>query len=141
MGKINVGRVVLCGLLAGLVINISEFILNDRILGKDWETAMAALDRPPLGPPAVGVFLTLGFLEGIVMVWIYAAIRPRYGPGPRTAILAGLIVWLLASFFANLMVIPLDIFPSRLPAISMIWALFELPIASMIGAWRYREEV
>ena len=35
MGKINMTRVILGGLLAGLVINIGEFILNDTILGED----------------------------------------------------------------------------------------------------------
>ena len=26
-------------------------------------------------------------------MWLYAAIRPRYGPGPKTAALAGLALW------------------------------------------------
>jgi len=30
-----------------------------------------------------------------VLVWLYASIRPRYGPGPKTAVVAGLALWLI----------------------------------------------
>ena len=30
------------------------------------------------------------FILGILTVWVYAAIRPRFGPGPRTALTAAL---------------------------------------------------
>ena len=33
MGKINLGRVLLGGLLAGLILNIGEFVLNEKVLG------------------------------------------------------------------------------------------------------------
>jgi hypothetical protein len=39
--------------------------------------------------------MTFGFLCGIVLVWLYASIRPRYGPGPKTAVIAGLTIWLI----------------------------------------------
>ncbi|HSE60477.1 MAG TPA: hypothetical protein VLA99_17380 [Nitrospiraceae bacterium] len=31
-------------------------------------------------------------------LWLYAAIRPRFGAGPKTALYAGLGVWVLGSF-------------------------------------------
>ena len=40
-------------------------------------------------------WLTFGFLCGIVLLWLYASIRPRYGPGPKTAVIAGLAVWFI----------------------------------------------
>ena len=49
MAKINMGRVILGGLLAGWVLNIGEFLLNEPILGKQWVAAMEALNRPPIG--------------------------------------------------------------------------------------------
>ena len=39
------------------------------------------------------MFLAWGFLVGIFAVWLYAAIRPRYGAGPKTALCAGAAVW------------------------------------------------
>ena len=35
------------------------------------------------------------FLIGLFAGWLYAAIRPRYGAGPKTALCAGLFVWFL----------------------------------------------
>ncbi len=42
MGRINMGRVIVGGLLAGLIVNISEFVLNTMVIGLDMEAAMKA---------------------------------------------------------------------------------------------------
>ena len=39
---------------------------------------------------------------GIAAVWLYAAIRPRYGAGPRTAVIAGLAVWVMADLWSGI---------------------------------------
>lgn len=139
MGRINLGRVIVGGLLAGLVINIGEFVLNGYILEKDWESAMRLLGKEPIGMQAVSVFLALGFLLGITAVWIYAAVRPRLGAGPKTAICIGLIVWVLTSLFTTLGQLPTGIFPNRLLIIPLVWGLVELPLGTVAGAWLYRE--
>ena len=41
MGKINFGRVLLGGLVAGLVINIGEYLLNGVVLAKQMEGTFA----------------------------------------------------------------------------------------------------
>ena len=139
MGKINMGRVIVGGLLAGLVINLGEFVLNGYILEKDWESAMRSLGKEPIGMQAVAVFLALGFLLGITAVWIYAAVRPRLGAGAKTAICIGLIVWVLTSLFTTLGQLPTGIFPNRLLIIPLVWGLVELPLGTVAGAWLYRE--
>ena len=45
MGKINAGRVLLGGLLAGVVINISEWFWNGVVFMKDMQDAMAKLGK------------------------------------------------------------------------------------------------
>src|SRR5437667_4515115 len=45
---------------------------------------------------AIGVFVIGGFVLGVLLVWLYAAIRPRFGPGPKTSLIAGLVLWFLA---------------------------------------------
>jgi hypothetical protein len=87
MGKINWPRVILGGAVAGLIINLFEFILNGVILAEDMNAAISALGRH-LGGPELLMFNTWAFLVGIFMVWLYAAIRPRYGAGPKTALAA-----------------------------------------------------
>jgi hypothetical protein len=139
MGRINTGRVILGGLLAGLVTNAGEFVLNGFILAKDWDEAMKSLGKQPVGMQAVAVFLALGFLGGIVTVWIYAAIRPRFGAGAKTAVCTGLLVWTLTSLFATIGQAATGVFPTRLLLIGTVWALVETPIAAVAGAWLYKE--
>lgn len=141
MGKINWVRVILGGLLAGLIINIGEYVLNELIIKKDWEAAMEALNQPPAtGAAAMAGFVITAFLMGIGMIWLYAAIRPRYGAGPKTAVCAGLAAWFFLYFLGFGSSFIMGLFPAKLMLIAEVWGLFELPIAAVIGAWPYKEE-
>jgi hypothetical protein len=139
MGKINLGRVILGGLVAGLVINIGEFVLNGVILKTEWDDAMKALNKPPMSDSAVAIFLALGFVLGFLILWVYAAIRPRLGPGPKTAICAGLVVWALSYLYPIVGQLPIDLFPRNMLFIGLVWGLFEVPIGALAGAWLYKE--
>ena len=141
MGKINMARAVLGGLLAGVILNIGEYLLNEVLLGKQTRDALAALNRSvPTSAESIAFYIILFFALGVFTVWIYAAIRPRYGAGPMTAVCAGLVVWFLASLFVSASMYPMHIFPSRLLLYGTVWEFFEFPIAALAGAWVYREE-
>jgi hypothetical protein len=141
MAHTNQVRVLLGGLLAGLVINIVEFITNGVVLRDAWGKAMQALGKPAqLSAGAMLIFNIWGFLLGIAAVWLYAAIRPRYDAGPKTAIRAGVFTWAVAVFLANLGNYPLGLFPVRLLVVSSIVALVEIVVATLVGAWLYNEE-
>ncbi|MBI4520258.1 MAG: hypothetical protein HY701_05445 [Gemmatimonadetes bacterium] len=134
MGRINVGRAILGGLVAGVVLNIGETILNVPILGAQYDAAMQALGVEPVAGAAIAVFFVLGFVLGIGQVWLYAAIRPRFGAGARTAVIAGLAVWAFAAAFPNIGIMVMRLFPSNLLWISLVWTLFEYPLATLAGA-------
>ncbi len=140
MGKINVGRVILGGLLAGLIINVAESILNMAVMAESWELAMRELNVPPVVGGTIAVYMVVGFLLGIVAVWIYAAIRPRFGPGPKAAVLAGLIVWLLGYAWRLLSIGMTGLFDPGLLVLPAAWGLVEVVVATLAGAWLYREE-
>jgi pimeloyl-ACP methyl ester carboxylesterase len=139
MGRIDLGRVAIGGLLAGLLINISEFILNGVLLAAEMNEAMAELNRPPIEASMIVWFVLLGFGIGFMVVWLYAAIRPRFGPGVRTAICAALTVWGLAYLYPNLFITIMNLFPTRLMVIATVWGLVEMVIAGIAGAWAYTE--
>ena len=96
MGKINTGKVIIGGLLAGAVMNIIDFIVNVPILGDRWkaETLARGLD-PDTVPLAPVGWITVDFIAGLFLLWLYAGIRPRFGAGPKTAVIAGLAMWVL----------------------------------------------
>jgi hypothetical protein len=140
MTGINLARVVLGGLLAGLVINIGEFLFNAVLFAADMEAAMARLNLAPVGGGAMGMFLVLGFALGIGTVWLYAAIRARFGPGVNTALCAGATVWFFAYLYPSTGFAVMGLFPAKLLAIGLVWGLGEVLIAAVAGAWLYHEE-
>jgi hypothetical protein len=139
MGKINWTRVILGGLVAGVIINIFEYVLNGVVLAKDMEVAIRALGRQ-MGGGALLMFTVWGFLVGIFAVWLYAAIRPRYGTGPKTAACAGAAVWGLGYLLASVTPIALHLFPRHVMAIGLAVGLVEVIAGTLAGAWLYREE-
>jgi hypothetical protein len=138
MGKINWPRVILGGIVAGLIINLFEFILNGVILAEDMNAAISALGRH-LGGPELLMFTTWAFLVGIFAVWLYAAIRPRYGAGPKTALAAAAAVWFLGYLLADVTPLALKLFPTRVMVIGLAVGLVEVIVGTMVGAWLYRE--
>jgi len=139
MGRINVGRVVVSGLLAGLVINVSEFVLNTFVIAKDMEAAMKAMNLPPMNGGVIACFVVLAFLLGIAAVWTYAAIRPRFGPGVVTAVYAALAVYFLAYVYPNSFILAMHVFPRTATIIGLVWGFPEIVIATIAGAWAYSE--
>lgn len=134
-------RVILGGLLAGVVINLVEFVTHGVILRDAWEQAMQSLGRgTAFSATAIVIFNITGFLLGIVAVWVYAAIRPRYGAGANAAMRAGLAAWALAVFLPNLSTYPMGMFPAYLLVIAALVSLVDIVLGTIVGAWVYSEE-
>jgi len=139
MGRINNGKVIVGGLLAGFLINCSEFVLNTFVIRTDMEAAMKAMNLPAMDPSQIPFFILFGFFLGIVTVWVYAAIRPRFGPGVQTAVCAALLVWFLAYLYPTLFFLVMHVFPANALIISVVWGLGEVLIGGIAGAWAYTE--
>lgn len=139
MRSVNLGRVILGGLLAGILINVSEFVLNDVVLKADMDAGMKALGKTvPQSAGTIAVWTILAFAMGIGSVWLYAAIRPRYGAGVATAARAGVFMWLFASVVSTVVIVNMGLFPFN--ALSVVWTLAQSILATILGAWLYKEE-
>lgn len=140
MGKINAGRVLLGGIVAGIIITVVEWLVNGVVLLQDWMDAMRALGKP--GETSAGarvIYVLWALLVGLATVWLYAAIRPRFGAGPRTAVIAGLGMWIFAYLSVVIGVAAMGLFPGRLLAITTVAGAVGLVLAALAGAWLYRE--
>jgi hypothetical protein len=139
MSTLNLGRVILGGLVTGLVVNVGETIFNLAVATEDMEAALRARNLPPVSGGAIGGFVILTFALGLVTVWLYAAIRPRFGPGPKTATFVALAVWFLAYLHQGAALTLMGVVPANLTIIGLVWGLVEIVIASIAGAAVYRE--
>lgn len=140
MGKINMTRVILGGLLAGLVINIGEAVLNMVIFKNEWVAVLAKFKEGPLDFSSYGWYILMFFVLGIAMIWLYGVMRPKFGAGPKTAIITGLTVWFLLWVLGFGSAAVQGLFGSKMVLITLIWGFFEVPIAALVGAWLYKEE-
>ncbi len=137
--SVNTGRVVLGGLLAGLVLNIGEFIFNDFIVGAQMKTWLAAHNFAEPGGKFVATAVGLTFVMGIVIVLTYALIRPRLGPGVKTAIIAGLLSWFGCYIYVGIINGVLFGFTMNVIGLAIVWGLVEYTLAAIVGAWAYKE--
>src|SRR6266853_1511621 len=109
MGKINWGRVVLGGLLAGLVLNIVDFLTYGVWLKPDMAAAMTTLGKSPAAmDSAIPLWVALDFVSGIGLVH-------QIGESP------------------------MGFMPQRLMTIGTCVALISIPLATVVGAYVYKE--
>jgi hypothetical protein len=142
MGKINWTRVLIGGLIAGAVGNVLWFAGSGLFIRPALSAALQALGRPMQETVGATVLIVvLGFLMMILVIWLYAAIRPRYGAGPGTAALAGVAAGLLMGVFPDIgWGLTLSLIPARVWAADAVVSLVAIVIATLLGAWVYKEE-
>jgi len=142
VAKINVERVLGGGFVAGLILFAAAYIVNGQLYKTQWAGWMQAM-RGHIHPPAINtamfLWLALNILLGILGVTLYASIRPRFGKGPKTAVLAGLLLWLASQAPALLDRKALGILPESIVNGQFLTSLVAMVIAVFVGAWIYKE--
>src|SRR2546428_6610385 len=100
MGKINLTRLFLGGLLAGLIINIFEYVLNGVVFASQWDAYMKALGRQ-MRPGAIPFFVVSTFVAGIGVGLLYALAPPRLCAGAQTGAPAVHACWVFVHAVAE----------------------------------------
>ena len=83
-------RVVLCGLVAGVVWYLLT-VISVSLSAPDLIASVQS--RAPHPGHGGGFFFALDMLMGIWAVWLYSALAPRYGAKPTTAAIVGVAWW------------------------------------------------
>lgn len=142
MGQINVGRLAIGGIVAAVVLFVLGFIIHGTILGSEWMAWQQAGHMPfaMSHGGAIVIWIIVSLVTGFTGLWIYAGIRPRYGAGPRTALMAGLMLWLAVGLAHALGGFALGNLPQGIIIIGGIGALIADLLAILAGAYFYQEE-
>lgn len=140
MGKINLGRLLLAGIVAGIVSDVLGYLVDGVLLAQRWSDEILSLGKPEFGTMQIVWFNVLGLVAGILLIWVYAAIRPRFGAGIGTALIAGVVVWLIGSLIPNLGFMWVSgIFTKHLTAYTTAGNLVEVLAGAVAGAALYKE--
>ena len=137
MGKINIGKLIVGGIAAGVVLNIGDYVINELILKESFAAVMTARNVAPESMN-LATLVVLDFAMALLLVFTYAAIRTRFGAGPKTAIVAGLIVVMIANvqaaYFVGMGMFTWDVW---MPAAAL--STGNVVIASLVGGALYSE--
>jgi hypothetical protein len=140
MGKINVIRVILGGIVAGIAIDLLDYPIDGIWLANSWHNNLKALGHTDFGSGQIVLFNLIGLLTGIAAIWVYAGIRPRFGPGVKTAIYAGLAVWVIGVLLPNVgFMYVTGLFSKHLTMWTTLGALVEVAVGTICGASVYKE--
>ena len=140
---INRSRVFIGGLAAGVVLNVIDFVSNmyllkDRMTSEMNSVAAALSEKMMSGSNAAG-FIIMDFLLGILMVWMYAAVRPRMGPGPRTAMVVAGFFWIIGAIFYWPWT-AVGLMTTQTYAMAGAVQVVNVGLAAWVGAMLYKED-
>ncbi len=142
--SVNWTRLCLGGVVAGSLMLASQIVLHTIVLAEqgvamvdDW--AGRGLNASSILEPSVPLTLAL-YLLGFLSLGVYVVARRSFPPGLRTAVGAGLSVWAASHLFVAVYIQEgIAIVPSRLVWLPAAWTFVEVPLATVAGAWLYRE--
>ena len=139
---ITAKNVVLGGLAAGVVQNIIGFVGFGMLLGPRFEAEAVAV-APALhgrgnSGAAIATNVIFSFVIGFLLVWLYAAMRPRFGPGPKIAMYAALVVW-ICGFVFHLDWLLLGMMTPATYLMAAVTAAIQVTAAAWVGGMIYKE--
>jgi len=125
------------------VLNVIDFITNAFIMADRTKSEMDALNRALMSklmePSAAVSFVVLDFVFGILLVFTYAAIRPRFGAGAGTAAKARPMEWAVSAAtwcYTEAM----GLFSTGYFVWSAVMSLVTMVAGAYVGASLYRED-
>ena len=138
-GGIHWRRVLLGGAAGAVICLLSGIAVGVMVLEGAVQAPFDTLETGPTGAWVgyAGYAMRAGF--GFLVAWLYAAIRPRFGPGPATGLKAGLFVWLATRLYLGFLVYLLGVYSLRTTLVALLWALAEMGVVGLVAGWLYRE--
>ena len=140
MAGINWVRTLTGGLIAAIIAFMTDGFLHERLLSADWKAVYDNLGAVPSehgGHILPFVVFELG--RGLVSIFLYVMMRPHFGPGPKTAALAGVVTWIAFSVTGPAQFIPLGFFSNALWVKVMVFQLVTSILAAIAGAALYKD--
>ncbi len=140
---INTSKVLIGGLAAGVVMNVIDFVVNKFVLGArmmaESEAFKPGMSQSMMSGKVMASYIVMDLVLGILLVWTYAAIRPRFGPGVKTAVYAAVLFWALAVIFLS-GYLHMGMMSTGLWMTFAFFGLVNFLISAWVGARLYTEE-
>jgi hypothetical protein len=144
MKSLDVMRLIMGGLVSGIIIYIIESLTNAVILGKDWQVwgavAKTVYPMPPESIPLIHWALQ-ALISGIAGTFIYAGIRTWTGANLRSAWISGLIIWGVVWLGMSMDKIAMGIEPHKMIHYNLLAALPACLLGQVAASFIYKDKV
>ena len=141
MPKINWTRLIIGGLVAAVIMFVTDGFFHEKLVKTDWQAVYAALKAtPPEGhgsSMAYFAFFELG--RGMITLLLYATLRAFCGAGPKTAVCAAIAGWVAFSLTTPAQFIPLGFLSNALWLKMCAFQLVTTIVATLAGAALYKD--
>jgi hypothetical protein len=139
MSGINTGRWLAGGLVAGIVIWLLEGLAS-LLYMEEMQTVLEGFGLAMEMTATVwALTVVVSLISGLVLVFLYAAARPRFGPGPKTAMIMACTLWLGGWLLSLIGYYMIGLYPTAMLIKWGIIGVIEVNVAALVGGWIYRE--
>lgn len=140
MGGINVARWLASGFAAAVIIFLMEGIASVFYM-EEMEASLEALGiAMEMSASNWILAILVSLILGMVIMFFYVAARPRFGPGPKTAILSATVLWFGGTLLSLIGYQMIGLYPTGMLVGWGVVGLVEMNLAALVGGWIYREE-
>ena len=141
MPRTNWPRLIIGILIASIIMFFSDGFFHERVVGADWAKVYTdlGLREPQHGAAGIAYFVVFELGRGILAMSLYVMMRACWKPGPITAVLAGIVMWIAFSVTGPAQFIPLGFYSHALWIKVGAFQLVTSIIATIAGAAIYKE--
>jgi hypothetical protein len=141
MPKINWTRLIVAGLVAAIIMFVTDGFFHEKLVKTDWQAVYAALraTEPEAHGSGLLYFAIFELGRGMITLLLYVTLRPFCGAGPKTAVGAAIAGWVAFSLTTPAQFIPLGFITTALWLKMCAFHFVTSIVATLAGAALYKD--
>lgn len=141
MSKINWVRLIIGGIIATIILFLTDGFFHESVVSSDWKAVYGNLGiaEPRHSSAGIAYFAVFELGRGFIAMFVYVFMRELCRPGAMTAAGAGILAWIAFSVTGPAQFIPLGFFSNTLWIKVAAFQLVTSILAAIAGAAVYKE--
>ncbi len=140
MRKINFARLLVGGVVAGVIGDLLGYVVDGVMLSQLWSDDMLALGHNEFSTGQIIAFNVFGVVLGVASILIYVLMRKFTGANWKTAVYAGALTWVIGCLLPNAsLMLVAGLFSKHLTLYTTLGGLVEIVAGTVAGAFFYKD--